>query len=266
MNRAAEDAFTAAGRAGEPLRDCLVIDAHGHLGPINKFPYVESTPESLIWAMDRLGIDQTWVSSTWAAYENPERAGNDYVLAAQRAFPGRIFAYMALRVGHPENLIAEMERCCEAGVRAVKIFDPEGLPYNHPHYDDLYAFANERALPILAHTWGFELEHLQPAFDKYDRIKWMLAHTGSAEEDRYLALANDYPHVYLETCFSLAPRGLMERLVAAVPLEKILWGSDQLFMSAAHQIGRVLFAQITPEQKRAILGENAARILGGVTP
>lgn len=262
MNTLREDEFTAAGKAGEPLRDCLVIDAHGHLGPITEFPYLESTPESLIRAMDRLGIDQAWVSSTWAAYESAERAGNDYVIAAQRDYPGRIFAYMALRVGYPENIVQEMERCYEAGVRAVKIFDPEGLPYNHPNYDALYAFAHERAMPILAHTWGFELDHLHAALEQYDRVKWLLGHAGAADEDHYVALAREYPHVYLETCFSQAPRGLIERFVEQVPLEKIIWGSDQLFMSAAHQIGRVLFAQITPAQKRAILGGNAAQVFG----
>ena len=57
------------------------------------------------------------------------------------------------------------------------------------------------------------------------------------------------------------PRGLIERLVAQVPLGKIIWGSDQHFLSVTNQIGRVLTAQITADQKRAILGQNAIKAL-----
>ncbi|MBI2438817.1 MAG: amidohydrolase family protein, partial [Lentisphaerae bacterium] len=64
-----------------------------------------------------------------------------------------------------------------------------------------------------------------------------------------------------ELCLSSCPRGFLESLVARVPLQKIVWGTDQMLINPAHQLGRVLFARITPDQKRAILGENAARIL-----
>ena len=67
---------------------------------------------------------------------------------------------------------------------------------------------------------------------------------------------------YLETCLSTCPRGLIEELVGSVPLHKIVWGTDQLFLSATQQIGRMLFARISEEQKRAILGENAMALFG----
>jgi uncharacterized protein len=261
----AEDCFVTAGKAGTPLTDCVVIDAHAHLGPYGQIPYVDSTPEGLIWAMDRLGIDRAQVSATWG-FQGEPRLGNDYLLEAMRKFPGRIAPYMSLRIGYPEGLLAEAERCYAAGMRAVKVYHNGDtyVRYNHAHYDALYGFANDRELPLLAHTWGADqLEHMRPGIEKYDRVKWMLAHTGAADVETYIEFAHEYPHVYLETCFSLAPRGMLERLVAEAPLPKLLWGSDQVFMSAAHQLGRVLFAQITPEQKRAILGENAALVFAG---
>jgi predicted TIM-barrel fold metal-dependent hydrolase len=137
------------------------------------------------------------------------------------------------------------------------------LPYNHPHYDIVFDFANEHHLPILAHTFGADLgvNQLEPAFGRYRNIHWLLAHTGSQDLPRYIAAATAYEHVFLETCLSACPRGLIEKLVQEVALEKIIWGSDQPFISASHQIGRVLMAQITAEQKRAILGQNAQRAL-----
>ena len=62
----AGDYFSACGRTGTALTDCLVIDAHGHYGPWSSFNYVSSTADSLIKVMDRIGIDRLCLSSTWA--------------------------------------------------------------------------------------------------------------------------------------------------------------------------------------------------------
>lgn len=264
IGKKSDDYFTACGKTGMPLADCLVIDAHGHLGQNTSFPFVNSTPESLVKAMDRLGIDRVYVSSILAVF-GMDRLGNDQVLDAVRCYPNRLCGYMALNVGYADTILPEMDRCYAAGFRAVKIWSygaRKGLPYDHPNYEIIFRFASERGLPILAHTWGAELDQLKNAFKKYDRINWILAHTGSNDLPKYIRVANEYAHVFLETCLSSCPRGLIEHLVSEVPLAKIIWGSDQLFMNAAHQLGRVLFAKITPEQKRAIVGENAARVLG----
>lgn len=258
-----EDHFVTCAKTGRPLSDCLVIDAHAHLGVAPGFPYVDSSLESLIGAMDRLGIDRVYLSSTMAVF-GLDRAGNDQILEAVYRYPERIRGYMALNPGYADKILPEMERCYAAGLRAVKIWSygaREGLRYDHPNYEHIFRFADERELPILAHTWGGELDQLDAAFRKYTRINWLLAHTGSQDLPKYIRVAKEFERVYLETCFSRCPRGLIERLVAEVPLHKIIWGTDQTFMNAAHQLGRVLTAQITPEQKRAILGANAACVL-----
>ena len=136
-----------------------------------------------------------------------------------------------------------------------------GLPYDHPNYEVVFAFAEEYHLPILVHTWGVELDHLDTIVGKYPHVNWLLAHTGSQDTEKYIRTANTHDNVYLETCFSRSPRGLIERLVAEVALERIIWGSDQTFLSVTPQIGRVLTAQITADQKRAILGQNAKQAL-----
>ena len=242
---------------------CVVIDAHGHIGPVHEFPYVDSTPEGLIAAMDQVGIDRVYVSGTCGFTGGGARRGNDFALDAARKFPGRIFGYMTADVGYPDEIEPELERCYDAGLRAVKIWTQTaigGLPYDHANYQIIFRGADERGLPLLAHTWGEELDHLAEAMDTYRKVTWILAHAGAAEVEKYIDVARKHPHVYLETCFSVAPRGLIERLVRDVGAEKILWGTDQLFLCAAQQIGRVLFARISPDEKRMLLGENAAKI------
>ena len=258
-----EDYYTRCGKAGLPIIESLVIDAHGHLDSTSGFPYMDSGPQELVEAMDRLGINRIYVSSTWAIY-GLARRGNDHVIDAVRRYPGRLRGYMVADVGYPERIPPELERCYAAGLRAIKIWsygNRPGLPYDHPNYRAIFDFAQERGLPILAHTWGDELDQLDEAFGHYDGICWLLAHTGCKDLDKYIRCANNYPRVHLETCLSRCPRGLIEHLVTEVPLRQIVWGSDQVFMSSTNQLGRVLFAQIAPEEKRAVLGENAARVL-----
>ena len=258
------DYFVQCGQTGAPLNDCLVIDAHCHIGQIPNFPFPDSSLESLIKTMDCMGIDLMYVSSC-PAMHGLHRQGNDQVLDAVARYPNRIAGYMSVSVGYPEIVLPELQRCYNAGLRAVKIYNyatVKGLPYSHPNYDVIYDFANQKQLPVLAHTWGDSLKELEQAFQTYPKINWLLAHTGSDALGTYIRVAHEYENVYLETCFSAAPRGLIETLVSEAPPHKIIWGSDQIFMSATHQMGRVLFAQISAEQKRAILGLNVAHILG----
>ena len=52
----------------------------------------------------------------------------------------------------------------------------------------------------------------------------------------YSNMGLEYENVYLEVCFSACPRGLIEKLVEKAPLHKIIWGTDQIFMSAFKRV------------------------------
>ena len=259
------DPFLERGFRGLPIDCCPVIDAHGHLGECPSIALVDSTAASLLRAMDRMGIRMTAVSAV-PALMGDAAYGNRLVEAAVRAHPDRFFGYMAADAGYPERIIPELERSLAGGCRGVKVWssgERSGLPYDHVNYLPIFEFAQAHRLPVLAHTWGAELDQLEPAILRYPDITWLLAHTGSVDKPKYLRLGKLYPNVYLELCFSAAPRGLVEELVGEGLAEKLVWGSDAVFMSATQQIGRVLFAQIPPEDKARILGGNAMRALGG---
>jgi hypothetical protein len=258
------DSFIEKGLAGQPIDQCLVIDAHAHLNENPIFPFLDTSLETLVARMDRLGIQRVCVSSLPAIY-GKARLGNDHVIAAMRRYPGRIFGYMCVDPGYPERIVPEMERCMAAGVRAVKIHSYATRPllaYDSPNLTPLYEFANAHSLPLLAHSFTIEeLQQLQPQFAKYPRVNFLLAHTGACGLSPYTRLAREYANVYMETCLSVSPRGLIEAIVAEGLGSKVLWGSDEVFMDASQQLGRVLFARISEADKRKILGENAARVL-----
>ncbi len=256
------DAYLDAVYARRPLPG-TIIDAHAHLGPDACSPYVTHDLERIVAGMDRLGVALMCVSAIPALYGDAAR-GNRLVETAIRQYPRRFFGYMCADIGYPERILPELEHCLSAGFRGIKVWSygaHPGLPYHHAHYQPVFAFAAEHRLPVLAHTWGGELEQLEPLVRQYPRVNWLLAHTGSNLKAEYIRLARQYPNVYPELCFSPCPRALLEELVAAGLEDKLLWGSDAIFMDGAQQIGRVVFARITPQQKAKILGLNAARVL-----
>jgi predicted TIM-barrel fold metal-dependent hydrolase len=51
-------------------------------------------------------------------------------------------------------------------------------------------------------------------------------------------------------------------LVQCAGSDRVLFGTDIPFMSPDQQIGRVLFARISDDEKRKILGVNALRVFG----
>ena len=260
----APDKFAAAGRAGVALRDELIIDAHGHLGHGPDFPIIRPTAAALVTSMDRLGIRTTCVSSIPAIFGDAEH-GNACVAEAIRAHPGRIFGYNVVDVGYPKKIGRQLEAGLAAGFRGVKVWSygaRPGLPYNHPNYDRVFAFANEHHLPVLAHVFGPELDELEGHIRCLPNVRWLLAHIGSAELEKYVRFAREFPTAYVELCLSLCPRGLVEHLVAEGIEDKVVWGSDAVFMNQASQLGRVVFAQISEQAKRKILGLNARRALG----
>ncbi len=261
---AATDLFQAAGRLGAPISGEVLIDVHAHFGHGPDFPIIRPTAQALVASMDRLGIQLSCVSSIPAIFGDAEH-GNALVADGIREFPDRIFGYLVVDVGYPEKVATQLAGGIAAGFRGLKVWSygaRPGLPYNHPNYEPVFAYANEHAMPVLAHVFGPELDELEGYIKKHPRIRWLLAHIGSAELEKYMRFAREYPNVYVELCLSGCPRGLIEHLVAAGLEDKVVWGSDAVFLDQGSQFGRVLFAQIPITAKRKILGLNARRALG----
>lgn len=256
------DYFEQQAFAGAPLAGATVIDAHAHLGDDIALPFPDTSFAALVATMDRIGVDVACVSSIPAIY-GQSALGNSEVLDALAQYPDRFFGYTVVDAGYPERMPQELERCLAGGMRGLKIHSVSGLPYDHANYGCVYDFAGTHSLPLLAHTWSDEeLDALEPQFSRHPNVNFLLGHAGAAVPEHYVRLGHQYDNVYLELCFSVCPRGLVEYFVGEGLAAKLLWGSDCLFMSMEQQIGRVVFAKISAADKRLILGETAATVLG----
>ena len=68
------------------------------------------------------------------------------------------------------------------------------------------------------------------------------------------------PNLFFDLGVSQIPRGTLAWLVEQVPHEQILYGSDHPLNEFTFQLGRVIYADIPDNVKRAILWDNSARI------
>ncbi len=196
--------------------------------------------------------------------------GNEEVLQAMQAFPGRILGYVVLWPGERKTVKDETERRLAQGFIGVKLHNANGFSYLHPNYAPALEICHERRLPVLFHTWGKNgLDEIRQLAETYPDAAFLLGHAGVMDEADYIALAEDFEHVYLDPTMSRTPRGLWERFVDAVGPEKLVWGTDALFFSPTPQLAKIAGAEISDEAKRIILSETPRKILGrrqGVQP
>ena len=249
---------------GKPVGVDGVIDMHTHLGSWIHFPMAGGCADDLVEEMDRTGIEKSFASHLACLTAEP-RWGNDQVIDAITRFPDRLLGYAVCWPVTKELGIDEIRRCLDAGMRGMKMHSSSGVPYVHDGYRPVWELADERKLPVLLHTWG-DMADYQEIFDRYPNVPILLGHAGCTNEQLYVDFARRYPNVHLELCHSAARYGIIEYLVREVGAERILYGSDAAVHSFGHQLGRVVFADISQEDKRLILATNARSLLDRAEP
>jgi len=252
-------------RHGAALTGVGIIDMHGHFGRyLQAIP--DLTAEGLVRVMDRVGVRSILVSHMQCTSLHT-RQGNDEVLAAMRAFPGRILGYVTVFPTSAPAATAEMERGMANGFTGLKLHSSNGIAYTDPAYAGALTIANARRLPVLLHTWGADQDFaaVRELATKYPGAAFLIAHSGAGNgADRCIQAAKEFTNVYLDLAYSAGPRGLVERLVAGAGADKVIWGSDCYFFSLTQQIGKVIGADLPEAAKKKILSGNARRLLARI--
>lgn len=247
------------GRLGRRL-DFPVLDIHAHVGSFA--PFLSASLDSQVEEMDRLGVALQMVSSVEGIYGDLAW-GNDQCAAAAARYPGRIFAYCHVSGQYPELMAGELERCLRNPVfRGIKLYQV-GTRFDNPVFDPVWAAAEERKLPVLAHTWGGEVTGLDKAAQKHPAVNVLAGHAGSGFVYKpYVDMSRAVPNFYLDLTYSREHTNMIEYFVEQAGADKIVWGSDAPTFSLSQQVGKMLFARIPDEAKRQIMEGNARRLFG----
>lgn len=245
----------------------FIFDAHTHtcdgwsMGSL-----YDGSSEGLHREMEMLGFSGMAVSAVCAISGVDFERANDSLAADIRKPDNRLHAYVGIDIRHGKTLVGDVENYLKAGFRGGKLYTRWGVPYDDARYDAVLEMLNARKMPCLAHCWGGgDVKTLAGAARKFPHINFIAAHTGSADLEVYLENARTLDNLYIDTAYSRGPRGLIEEVVKRIGSTKLLFGSDAALFSAAQQVGRVIAARISDDDRRNILGLNAARLFG-VTP
>lgn len=254
----------AKARRGESLAQYDIVDMHAHLmmGPV---PWGEDPADHLVRSMDQSGVKTSVVSSLAYGGFRME-ACNELMYQAMRRYPHRLLGYVYVWPGDPAAVAAEVERRLAQGFIGIKMLVLMGYDYVYPGYAPAFAIGNERHLPVLLHCYGGQagLDDVPVLAKRYPEVRFVLAHAGAQQVEHHIRVAHEVEHAYLELCTSMATYRAVETLFERVPLERIVWGADDLPLNMSHQLGKVLGAQIPEEAKLQILSGNARRLLAQI--
>lgn len=251
-------------KQGRPLENEYIVDGHMHICYVGKFFTRGSMLEEIIEKMDCIGINTGVISNLWDT--GCYCSGNKEVIKAVEKYPGRFMGMIVLNPNYPENYEKELQYCFDSGCfRAMKLHPAQHqYPADGEFYYRIYSIAAEKEYPVLLHTWGVDdIKLFNKLARDFPETDFILGHSGGELPAvlEAIKLAQKFNNVFLDTACSWMYSGLIEKMVEGAGAEKVLFGSDAVWNSTEAGIGRIMFADITDEQKRLILGMNAKKLM-----
>ena len=251
--------------AGRGLPNTLVIDGHIHIGEwahAATFASVEEAVDGSLRHMAVNGIDAICAVSGGYIFGLPDyHLGNDFLLAVWRRMPDRLVPFMGINPNDSQqNILDELKRMYDAGVRCIKLINAyqNDYPGDGPNLMALYAFAARHKLLVFNHAWReAEIRRIAAEFPETDFI---FGHYWGGYQD---TIMTTYANVYTNI-WSYGPMGWLERGIQQAGAHKFMLGSDGFLNAPSVGIGPVVFANISDDDKRQILGLTMARLLAKV--
>lgn len=280
------------------LQRFTIVDEHTHtyptaaiarkiLEPFAAFHQLEptylgsGTVEDVLASMHRDGIDYTVLANFAPAHLLPRNNLWTLDMARQHA---QLVPLVSLHPDMDGDLLMHLQRYIALGAKGIKIHPSiqEFVP-NHPKMQDIYAYCDAHALPVVFHCGLVshvylnnyaDLDMLLPVIDAYRHIPIVLTHMAEGNAADVFSVARQYPHVSFDTSIAISGKLCIKRVhdpcwqddafvvdvIQRVGASRIVFGSDYPFGSPIHDVTRFLRMPLTDDEKRMIVGGNALRI------
>jgi len=147
---------------------------------------------------------------------------------------------------------------------------PAALTCNHPNFDPLVERIQQLGGVIMQHTWfktggkkssgestPSELAELAA---RHPEQPFVAAHAGG-EWEQGIRAVRDLPNVFVETSGFDAKAGFIEMAVRELGAKRIIFGSHLPSRSLGTELGKIIGANISDDDRRLILGANFRRLL-----
>lgn len=250
----------------------MIIDAHAHLGSSPQFHFPDTSVRTVLAIMDELHIDRA-VCCHLGMLQHAWEIGYEESLQAYRESQGRIVCYAAFDPWERHGL-QRVARCLDRDeFVGIKIHPSmHGCFADDERYDPVWQLAAERQVPLLTHSWDLSDQNPTQKYSfpsrfetfvtRYPEVPLILGHAGGRYRGHVAAaaLARTYANVFLDLAGDCYTLGLVEYLVQEAGSDKVLYGSDFTWIDPRTQLGMVLDADVTLDDKRKIMCDNARRL------
>jgi predicted TIM-barrel fold metal-dependent hydrolase len=230
------------------------------------------------------GLDLMAVLLAWDAETatGRPRVPNETVAAACRDYPDVFTGLGSVDPRKGEAAVAEVENIAALGLRGVK-FHPslQAFAPDDPQYWPIFAACERHGLLALFHTGTsgigarqpggqgirIDLAHpikLDPVAAAHPELTVVAAHFGWPWHMDLIAIALHKTNVYIDIS-GWAPRRIPAEVIRELRGRlsgQFLWGSDYPFIAPGRCLSELEGLDIPADAMRAVLHDNAARVLG----
>lgn len=256
-----------------------------------------ATADDVLASMAAAGVDRTvTVNFAWRD-EALVNETNAYIIDAAARSGGRLIPFVSVYFGENagahgraetddapaaarNDIRSKIRQLAAAGARGIGELRPESSSYNLANSDeaDLLTWAAAAFdLPVLVHAsepvghayagkQGLALDALYAFARAQSGVTIIAAHWGGGLPFYALMpeVRDAMEMMYFDTAAShlLYDPMVYRRVIEAVGVDKILWGSDFPLTSQAKALERTRSAGLTDDELAAIAGANAVRLLG----
>lgn len=278
----------------------MIVDAHCHILPPSfaerreelaardaTFAEILANPSAriadaptLLAAMDRDGIDHAVVMGMGWADRDLAVEANDYIVESVAAYPERLTGFGSVNPAWGDAAAVEAQRCASAGLRGIGELHPDTQGFDITDaatMSPLMELARSRSMPVLLHC-SEPVGHGYPGKGRTtpDRV-WkfienfpentiICAHWGgglpfySLMPEVGSALAN----VYFDSAASpfLYRPEVYPAVASLVGADRILFATDYPLMRHSRPLAEVADQPLSEQDRRLVLGDNAAGLLG----
>ncbi|MBW2092698.1 MAG: amidohydrolase, partial [Deltaproteobacteria bacterium] len=178
----------------------------------------------------------------------------------------------------PEDMVREIEDKFENfGAKGLKLHPAEGCFFpDDPALTPVYETAVRLGLPIIAHGGVFttDKEYTRPinftrVLENYPDLTFVIAHLGHGYWNESLEMSKKYPNLFFDTSAAIhgaeGHKPLSDdeavELIRKIGVDRVMFGSDFPWYHPGQDLKRFLGLKFNEEEKKALLSENARRIL-----
>ncbi len=278
----------------------MIVDAHIHIFPPEVVAQRErflaldphfaelyanprarlATAEDAIASLERNGVDAAFALGFGWRDLALCRLHNDYLVEAQRRYPGRILGFAAIQPTAGPAAVAEVERALAEGLRGVGELMPHGQGYQLDDWEVLDPIARvlqSAKAPLFTHV-SEPLGHLYPGKGdvspvaawrlaaRHPELKLVLAHWGGGLP--FYELMPEVADVLRNTSYDSAASTFLykweifQRVAEICGPKRILLGTDFPLLRQGPFLEKVRAVGLPSEWLRLIEGENAAQLVG----